>query len=356
MKTCNMKVCESLEWTSVRIIRDNIIHELPLSADYRAGIYYQGGGETKASTTGRWRLPMKLDKCVLAAFAYQLDVDPFAAEDQRVLPVPREDVESTWFLTPIAEPDHTREVNSSEMSFSVEVGFHQVFLTLNFVFCRPKYDFEPGGVLKAAKMLCHAEIRCNFSLGILDSIQADLRIERPSSTTMFHGGTDMVHPMPGDTDGDMHADIRPLLVTDTNESKNKTKLDRFVDDIPGINWFADEQVPPTPFWDNLFDYYDDRLIERAQEENTRPVFTVADPQKTSRYLQSAVEFDSERSSTIWKFKGQGEFDNMHLAPRMQAPPYADKFLKHPDDRTAVGFDPISMAPFCIHDCLHTHWR
>jgi len=48
---------------------------------------------------------------------------------------------------------------------------------------------------------------------------------------------------------------------------------------------------------------------------------------------------------------QGEFDNLHIAPRMVAPlPVLKAYPAEP------SFKRIAMAPFCVHDCLHTHWR
>jgi hypothetical protein len=59
-----------------------------------------------------------------------------------------------------------------------------------------------------------------------------------------------------------------------------------------------------------------------------------------------------------KLAGQGTFDNLHISPRMKAhkvigtPPMAD-----PNWQSSVDtLDQIRMAPFCEHDCMHTHWR
>jgi hypothetical protein len=49
--------------------------------------------------------------------------------------------------------------------------------------------------------------------------------------------------------------------------------------------------------------------------------------------------------------GQGAFDNLHLAPRMLAP-QAVRDASPGDQRLKE----VAMAPFCVHDCLHLHWR
>jgi hypothetical protein len=52
---------------------------------------------------------------------------------------------------------------------------------------------------------------------------------------------------------------------------------------------------------------------------------------------------------VLKMARQGEYDNFHLAPKMMAPALAAEY-------PGWGFDNLSMAPFCLHDCFHTHWR
>jgi len=57
---------------------------------------------------------------------------------------------------------------------------------------------------------------------------------------------------------------------------------------------------------------------------------------------------------LYKVPRQGAFDSVHLAPKMKAP---DEVLYAIDpDALRRSFARISMAPFCAHDCLHTHWR
>jgi hypothetical protein len=59
-----------------------------------------------------------------------------------------------------------------------------------------------------------------------------------------------------------------------------------------------------------------------------------------------------------KLAGQGTFDNVHISPRMKAhkvigtPEMADPKWQSSLDT----FETIRMAPFCEHDCMHTHWR
>ena len=54
---------------------------------------------------------------------------------------------------------------------------------------------------------------------------------------------------------------------------------------------------------------------------------------------------------VTKLPGQGAFDNIHIAQKV----IFESVLK--DKRWANTHpDRVSMAPFCAHDCMHTHWR
>jgi hypothetical protein len=61
-----------------------------------------------------------------------------------------------------------------------------------------------------------------------------------------------------------------------------------------------------------------------------------------------------KSMTVRKIQRQADFDSIHLAPRM----IADKALAEEKALTDPKWQlsNIVMAPFCEHDCLHTHWR
>lgn len=55
---------------------------------------------------------------------------------------------------------------------------------------------------------------------------------------------------------------------------------------------------------------------------------------------------------VLKVERQAAFDSIHLAPRMKA----DTLTEPPFNKPEFQLNSISMAPFCEHDCLHTHWR
>jgi hypothetical protein len=58
---------------------------------------------------------------------------------------------------------------------------------------------------------------------------------------------------------------------------------------------------------------------------------------------------------ITKTAGQGEFDNIHIAPKMVIRPEYLTSDRIPKEKL-IGLDRITMAPFCFHDCMHMHFR
>jgi hypothetical protein len=117
--------------------------------------------------------------------------------------------------------------------------------------------------------------------------------------------------------------------------------------------FADSNIekslagfgPPSPYWDDLFSATDPGVKTGAVR--------AVDPLEKGGVISGAVQTLNflEKSYTtrdLPRVPRQGAYDNIHTAPTMKASTAASnpgKFL-----------DRIYMAPFCEHDCLHTHWR
>jgi hypothetical protein len=114
--------------------------------------------------------------------------------------------------------------------------------------------------------------------------------------------------------------------------------------------------PPTT-WTETFSHY---WIDPAAGD-----YVVVDPAKPARTISGAVLNQGARlaipilgqdqvvssPADIAKLAGQGEFDNLHIAPKMIAP--KEVLANNPGDATLTA---IAMAPFCVHDCMHTHVR
>jgi hypothetical protein len=100
---------------------------------------------------------------------------------------------------------------------------------------------------------------------------------------------------------------------------------------------------------------------------TRPGLRIVHRDASSRLLSGAAEklygtaglrkqdLLPRVKADVVKWPRQGQFDSIHLAPRMKA----DLMLARPALSRIPWADTlqeIAMAPFCEHDCFHTHFR
>jgi hypothetical protein len=197
-----------------------------------------------------------------------------------------------------------------------------VIVAFSLTTCKQRADFEPGGVLGAGRVYPH--IMVTSTQGLLE-VEAKLAVDRPVKEVMANMN-------------EMMDTIGHLLVADTNDQRNLFSF------IPG--------PPPLPVWSNFFDYWD-------TSPGTGVEFKMVDPTKGKRTVSGgilrerssaasrAINGTYESKSDFDKFAGQGEYDNLHMAPRM-------KFTSpNPGGPTISN---IAMAPFCVHDCFHTHTR
>ena len=215
--------------------------------------------------------------------------------------------------------------------------------------CRKTYDFEPGGMLGVAKL--HPNILTAAST-IVTRWEAAVRVERPARTTNLS--------RPGHCAcSEMLDEIKPLVVADTNH-------DEMLAAVPFV---------PPPFWGNLFAYYrvdphvawpgrSLQMVRPASGERTAAGLVTRSMPAGPMTLTSDLSL---------KVAGQGEFDNVHLAPRMHLraathvrrstgvlpTPWVPALqtpwrLIGPADH--LELDEVAMAPVCAHDCLHFHAR
>src|SRR5262249_40228445 len=130
-----------------------------------------------------------------------------------------------------------------------------------------------------------------------------------------------------------------------------------------------------PIWNNFFDYYDISggpkpeffAVQRGPAVGKVPTV------ECLRFGPPQFPPLPYKRFPIEKVPGQGDFDNVHLAPKMILDPIGSKSpLTHPKNQAKFikfpvkdgsgtvlkswGLEDVGMAPFCLHDCLHTHWR
>jgi hypothetical protein len=341
--TAPMSVATRVEALQVKLVVDpgSDPVDLPLTPAYVVAKFFLDKGQVKSPDTirnetnspvnGGWfLLDSNVDASILVVFAYELvpadgaapkpiSIDKIENLGSKFFPKPdvqNGDPDSGVLNSLIGVPPGMIQVQQSQ---TVYTGPVWVVVAFGFTTCKQKADFEPGGVLGAGRIYPHVMVTCNQPLV---RVETRIAVERPPASTM-------------PSDPDMQSAIGGILVEDTNGNHAS---------IPG---------PPLPLWSNFFDYYD--LSPPPGIE-----FTVVDPARsTTRDVTGAIQ--RERSSmgglgtrtniyepvtTFKKLPGQGDYDNLHLAPKM----------KFTDPSVGVTIPNIAMAPFCVHDCFHTHFR
>ncbi len=331
-----MPVADAIEVESISITSEPNLppFDLPLTQEFVLAKFHLEEAVMKHRSRGWWQLAAKLDHSLLVVFGYELvqadGVPPRALDLEKI-----EKMGSRFFPTPEVPSDDpdaspvppgtdragpgltpvTLETNQSVTAFIAPTW---VIVAVGFSTCKERADFEPGGVLGAGRLYPHVMVTCNHDL---TRVECKVNLVRPLKT--------MPH------DAEMQLNIGAIMMTDTNE-------DHRIASVGGVG------SPPIPIWSNFFDYYE--LNPGIGQE-----FCFVDPKKTTkRTISGAIKREStfhlgtmyQASSPFIKLPRQGEFDNIHIAPRM----------RFSNETTGLVINDIAMAPFCIHDCLHTHTR
>ncbi|MEO8777135.1 MAG: hypothetical protein ABI389_00505 [Rhodanobacter sp.] len=319
MSFMEMTVCDSIDWGPVDIdVRGNTVN-LPLTTQFMVLSEYLDGGIVPAASTGFWQLEANLDKSFQNVFCYDLGPPATSGTPQTV---DQKIYESGNFMP---EPVSSHLPVDAEVGTICTIALSNLYVVVvvSLVTCMERNDFEPGGVLGAGRLYPLIQVMANQKL---DKIVGKVRIKRPASLPPGH------QKMNGE---EMTKDIGAIFFADLNNTSG----------IP-ITWretFSHYWTDPTPGAFVMTDPAKGRRSITGAVVGNR-VFTDVPPMKIQdRTYVDLIDFE--------KLEGQGEFDNLHLAPKMNAP--ASTRASFPNDTTLVN---IAMAPFCIHDCLHTHTR
>ncbi|WP_266158036.1 hypothetical protein [Dyella silvatica] len=317
MNFMNMPVCESIDWGPVSVsARGNTI-EVPLTAPFLVLSEYLQSGHVPDSSAGFWQLEMNTDLSFQNVFCY--DLGPAEASSPPA-PVADNIYNSPGFMPDPAKPSMPVDAVCGTVC-TINLPNLYIVVVVSLVCGKERNNFEPGGVLGAGRIYPLIQVMANQPL---DNIVAEIKLKRPKSIPPGHskmGKEDMLPP------------IGPEFFADINNSA----------------------MPPTT-WDTTFSHY---TVEPALGD-----YVMVDPAKAARTISGAVAKGKVNALTPWgpdtqssqpfdieKLAGQGEFDSLHLAPRMLAP--AKVLSAYPNDPTLKE---IAMAPFCVHDCMHTHVR
>lgn len=209
---------------------------------------------------------------------------------------------------------------------SVKLRRARVVVCVSLVCCKERADFEPGGILGMARFYPHVMAMANVPL---TQFEARIRLERP----FYSPHTDDMVKVGSRTP------IENILVADTNQKH-----------------FAEGHAPgpPLPTWDDQFDYYEVDDTPKFFGKELRVVSAIS-TEREKAGLVKRHNIAGTGSEMVHKMPRQGAFDSIHVAPRMAAPtagPFAP--VKIDPKFGSWKFDKIAMAPFCFHDCMHTH--
>lgn len=317
---------DSIEFSEIAVVRqDGTSVDLLLDPEHFIGAWWTHQGAIAESSTSLWPLAARVDSSLVAVFAYQIDCDkaqPLSAEAC---------AELGDTLIPRAElgPRVLDFLAGEAAQTWVCVGPARYVVAVELVLHKETNNFVPGGFIGFARIHPHAIVWSN----------EDTR-RACASILMTRPRLAMAH---GDAMGQVH---RALVVTDTNEIHDPTA------------WLG----MPLPTTDRLYDYYETEPATRFagrtptssdHPEQRRGEITLADARhRRTRIIADAIRRHSplvKSDPDIFKQPRQGQFDNVHIAPRMNL------VMNFPNGDTRQHRD-VVMLNACLHDCTHMHVR
>ncbi|HZH15334.1 MAG TPA: hypothetical protein VE057_13365 [Archangium sp.] len=308
MNDMRMSVCREVKWGDVKVTYQGRTLGLPLTDRFLLRTYYLPEGTIPESNTGYWQLPMKLDQSFQRLFGFQLQAG-------QLQPLSDADLQSRDLLAAPSPVAFNRARNGTQQG----VPPLRVLVCMALGCAKERNDFEPGGVLGAARLMPHVMLAANLPV---ESMEATVRLAREPTT-----------PHTRHDNEEMTLGISSGFFTDRNDT-----------------------LLPIPYWNNLFDYY---WIDPPVGSEVKVVRRDRPLPRERVGLIKEVDIRSSRGSSwiagykprlIKKAPRQGEFDNIHMAPKMKLP--ASVLAKIPSNWPRE----TTMAPFCVHDCFHVHWR
>jgi hypothetical protein len=374
--------------------------DFPLTKDFVDSRWVVYAGYLPEDATPLWRLESILDKSLVIPFVYELDVNnkprrwrdlPLLTEEEKAARaqmeeaekelsganrgvdpsssdtcVPEEVVDSSGSIC-LPGPSWSDRITSGDLMPGAgeshvvagsipstpagAVGAPRVMIVLSFATCCERNDYDPGGLGAAAKFFPQILVRANVPL---KKIEATIRLDRPEATTSLEnkigdGPVSCCKPPYDQAKGTIGA----LMLTDFN---------------------GNPSIGPTAFWGNIFGYYQTDAFKALGNvpmhvvRKDRPVQRVATEELSERDFQQMAPWDSP-DIPFMKVPRQGEFDNIHMAPKLALQNVSligvsDGFFGVADTtfpiddgvRALLKLDDITMAPICAHDCFHMHWR
>jgi hypothetical protein len=322
---------KKISFSDVEIKReDGSSVTLPLSPEYLLQAWWVRTGKIDANSSTLWQLEARLDPGVLAAFAFQLDCGA-------VKPMSMEEIDAlgdTFMPAKSLPPPILDWLAGDAPAAWMCIGPSRFLVLVELCLHKESNDFVPGEIIGFARIHPHAFIISNEEA--LDRAEISITMARPAHA-MTHG------------DDTMENDHKALVVADTNDPH-----------IPLL-----PSGMPLPYTDNLYDYFEFEAYKTFK--GRKPTATDHPLQETGEVTLADARFTGRRSlegvikrntpivvmkqGDVNRVPRQGQFDNVHIAPRMRWRPITEEIFA---ERTLI--ENIPMLNMCLHDCTHMHIR
>jgi hypothetical protein len=363
-----MPVCESIEWGHVTVCSRDFAGDkkevtLPLEEKYRIRkekAFLRKGYVPGSDTL--WRLLSKTDKSFEYVFGYefpwQSPSNTFSIEPQTL--------SSDQLLSSFDNPPAAGCVFApgAQDAITLRSSSLRVVVVVTLVCCK-EADY---GLLNAGRFYPMIMVATNQEV---ETVTGRVTLARPPKNYMPKMGDEL-----------MNEPIRTILFTDRNEKKVPDYARKSLDFSAGGKAEAGEHLAPNLAWDQSFDYYEldpykagesstyvmafpqdrkdkqKRAVKNAEVLSYEKVLDEWNADSSVKLNYLATNFENPKRRNVTKMAGEGEFDNIHLAPTMRVEGGENLTLTvHGIRKDSLrGLDAITMAPFCIHDCMHMHVR
>lgn len=332
------KVAETITWGPVKVHLTRggklVGDDLPLTSKYVLEHYNSAGGavtEAKAAASRFWKLEAQTDVSFQTVYGYHWYPDGYPAGDPEARVQPLPPAPSVKWANPGAEdfmPNPGSVPPPPEVGASggtVVVRPIRVIVVVSLMCNKERKDWEPGKTIGAARLYPLIMVMADHDLKLVD---ATVTLDRPLQC-LDNGAA--CHP-------EAPSEVGAVLFTDSNTASGAL-----------------------PTWDGIFDYFDVnaksgtyKVVRRDRWQDGRQ----GDPawvqnQEAWGIADGGAPYTIIQTPHPVQKKGfQGEFDNLHIAPRMVGKAKYKPYV----DQASWRLESIVMAPFCLHDCLHVHWR
>jgi len=345
-------ICSRIEWSTVKVTFKTSEHsapitsELPLTKQFCLGAHHGlQSNRVKGSPWWLEGLPVSIGVQLVFGFTFiNGKVMPIPPEQQNLFSdftldknAVFQDIEkrfkkfknSPWMKMALEAFDaqNIKKVVPAKTKSKFYITRPRFLVAVSFVACEPEARFEPKKVLQAARIYPLLMIKANDGVSDIDSINTSVLVMRNKASD--HCGFD-------GTD-EMTKKRSLMLFADRNVQGRKEK------------WELSDWGPAFPDWDVIFDYYnlapssgdeyvmtDPEKVDKRTKKDYRKIRAFDPPPPDLYGLEATTK---EVLTDVTKQPYQGEFDNVHIAPRMLR-----------------GLEEVVMAPICQHDCFHMHLR